>query len=213
MPHPTIDTSPAATRGIAPAPLDTEARPAALRGIEASAAQADFRDFMASLPISLSPAMIMAMLQRRMNGLDSQISAQVSAMETQQAKLTELQENAQIVMAVQAAAGSNGEISASTLVTIGDETKSAQLWLEQTGVSVAVNAADGDHRLPFYTPNNLKAAGDSIAAEMKLVNQGTELKMMDLQSLMQQRSSEISLATNMLKSVQDGTDAIVRNIG
>ena len=36
---------------------------------------------------------------------------------------------------------------------------------------------------------------------------------MDLQSLMQQRSSEISLATNMLKAVQEGTDAIVRNMG
>ncbi len=182
-----------------------------LGAIAASAAQGDFRAFMASLPISLTPSAIVGMLQRRMNGLDSQISARITEMEGQQAHISELQGKAEILLAVQAAVNTDGNIFANKEITINGETKKAEQWIAQTGVDVAqvIDADDGN----WYTGGVLSAATKAIESDIKQANQGNELRMMDLQSLMQQRSSEISLATNMLKAVQEGTDAIVRNMG
>jgi hypothetical protein len=181
-----------------------------LGAIAASAAQAEFRDFMASLPVSLTPSAIVAMLQRRMSGLDSQISARITEMEGQQEHIGALQEKAETLLAVQAAANREGNIFAHTEVTIGGETKTAEEWISRTGIDVAqvMDADSGD----WYTSAALGAATKTVESQIKQANQGNELRMMDLQSLMQQRSSEISLATNMLKAVQEGTDAIVRNM-
>ncbi len=179
-----------------------------------TAEQRDFAAFMANLPVSLSPALIMAMLQRRMSGLDSQIQADVSAMEDQQAKLTGLQRDSEILLAIKGACPADGKISGVTLVVYDGQTKSAADWLHEVDPSITLLPPDADHHVfDYYTTAKLDVGLKSLESEIKRVNQGTELKMMDLQSLMQQRSSEISLATNMLKAVQDGTDAIVRNIG
>lgn len=208
--------APSSTSATTPAPLPPDAT---IRTIDASAAAADFDSLMASLPVSLSPAMIFAMLQRRMSSLDGQISARVSEMEDQQAQLQTLQGHGQILAAVQAASNSEGNIFADQRITIGDETLTAGEWLERAGVQVneepndAAPGEPGYGRGVWFQGTNLTAAAKSVDAEIKKLNQGAELRMMDIQSLMQQRSSEISLATNMLKSVQDGTDAIVRNIG
>jgi hypothetical protein len=181
-----------------------------LGAIAASAAQAEFRDFMASLPVSLTPSAIVAMLQRRMSGLDSQISARITEMEGQQEHIGALQEKAEVLLAVQAMANSSGDIRADTPVTIDGETKTAEAWILETGISVA--QTPGHRDAPTYKSGVLSAATKTIESQIKQANQGNELRMMDLQSLMQQRSSEISLATNMLKAVQEGTDAIVRNM-
>ena len=86
--------------------------------------------------------------------------------------------------------------------------------MQEVDPSIVLLPPDAKHpEFAYYTTAKLDIGLKSLESEIKRVNQGTELKMMDLQSLMQQRSSEISLATNMLKAVQDGTDAIVRNIG
>jgi len=179
-------------------------------GVEASAAQTEFRDFMASLPISLTPSAIVAMLQRRMNGLDSQISARITEMEGQQEQIGALQSQAEILLAVQAEANPDGDIRSDKPVTINGETKTAAEWIARTGVSIG--QVPGHRTAPTYKSNALSAATKTIESRIKQANQGNELRMMDLQSLMQQRSSEISLATNMLKAVQEGTDAIVRNM-
>jgi hypothetical protein len=181
-----------------------------LGAIAASAARAEFRDFMASLPISLTPSAIVAMLQRRMNGLDSQISTRITEMEGQQAHLNELQGKAEILLAVQAAANRDGNIYSDKEITIDGEKKTVEQWIALTGVQL--EKVDPGTSTPWYTSAALSAATKTIESQIKQANQGNELRMMDLQSLMQQRSSEISLATNMLKAVQEGTDAIVRNM-
>jgi hypothetical protein len=181
-----------------------------LGAIASSAAQGEFRDFMASLPISLTPSAIVAMLQRRMNGLDSQISARITEMEGQQEQIGALQGKAEILLAVQAAANRDGNIYSNTEITIDGEKKTVEQWIALTGVQLA--KVDPGTSTPWYTSAALSAATKAIESDIKQANQGNELRMMDLQSLMQQRSSEISLATNMLKAVQEGTDAIVRNM-
>jgi hypothetical protein len=165
---------------------------------------------MASLPISLTPSAIVAMLQRRMNGLDSQISTRITEMEGQQAHLNELQGKAEILLAVQAAANRDGNIYSDKEITIDGEKKTVEQWIALTGVQL--EKVDPGTSTPWYTSAALSAATKAIESDIKQANQGNELRMMDLQSLMQQRSSEISLATNMLKAVQEGTDAIVRNM-
>jgi hypothetical protein len=206
-----IDTRPLFTTGLTPSLTEGHSGDEVQHGIEVAARAADFREFMDSLPVSMSPAMIFMMLQKRMQSLDSQIQSRIGGMEDQQAELASLNENAGIIQALQAASTRDGNIDADTIVTIDGESHSARDWLEIAGVEVATvpDAETGD----WYTAAGMRAAVESIQSTIKEVNQGAEMTMMELQSLMQQRSSEISLATNMLKSVQDGTDAIVRNIG
>ena len=213
-----IDTRPTGTTDLSESvpPFAHSSTAERNRILDAIEARGDFQDFMRSLPVSLNPAMIMAMLQRRMTGLDSQISASVSAMEAQQRGITELQAKCETILAIKAVAGPDGDVSYSTLVTVHGETKSVRDWLADSDIHVAEisHRSEGSaHDFNHYKGAGLQAALEGLQTEIKKLNQGNEMKMMDLQSLMQQRSSEISLATNMLKSVQDGTDAIVRNIG
>jgi len=182
---------------------------------ELNAGLADFGEFMNSLPVTMSPAMIFMMLEKRMNSLDSQIQSSVATMEEAQEALAGLQESVQNLLAVKAGANAGGKIWGSDVLAINGVSQTVDEWFAAAGITVSGTVQDGgvnDGRT-WYEPAALQDAIGSIEANIRKLNQGNEMKMMELQSLMQQRSSEISLATNMLKSVQEGTDAIVRNIG
>jgi len=182
---------------------------------ELAAGLADFGEFMNSLPVTMSPAMIFMMLEKRMNSLDSQIQSSVASMEDAQEALASLQEDVQNLLAVKAGANAGGKIWGSDVLAINGVSHTVDEWFAAAGITISGTVEDdgvNDGRT-WYEPAALQDAIGSIEANIRKLNQGSEMKMMELQSLMQQRSSEISLATNMLKSVQEGTDAIVRNIG
>ena len=45
------------------------------------------------------------------------------------------------------------------------------------------------------------------------VNSGNELRMIALQSVMQQRTQVITLGTNLMKSLHEASEGVIRNIG
>jgi hypothetical protein len=53
---------------------------------------------------------------------------------------------------------------------------------------------------------------DRLGEDLKRVNSGNEMLMVQLQSTMQQRTSVVQMSTNMLKSIDEGMDAIVGNL-
>lgn len=62
---------------------------------------------------------------------------------------------------------------------------------------------------------NRDALNDSIQTldgELQRVNAGNEMMMVKLQSLTQQRTSAVQMATNMLAAQDEGTDSIVGNL-
>jgi hypothetical protein len=53
---------------------------------------------------------------------------------------------------------------------------------------------------------------DRANDELRQVNSGSEMNMIRLQSVMQQRTSIISATTNLLKSMDEGNDAVIANL-
>lgn len=213
-----IDTRTPSTVGIEADPERSAMTEHALdRAVATAAGRREFDDFMASLPVSLSPSMIFAMLQKRMSSLDSQIDTRIGEISDRQMQLEKLNGDVAMLLAVKSQAESGGKIWNDAAVTHNGETKPASVWLAEAGITIGgtrVNDSDDPNNgRTWHTVESFTNAVDSLQASIKQLNQGNELRMMDIQSLMQQRSSEISLATNMLKSVQEGTDAIVRNMG
>ena len=54
---------------------------------------------------------------------------------------------------------------------------------------------------------------ESAKQELQEINSGNEIEMIRLQEVMQSRSSEVQLFTNLLKQLNDGHMAIIRNMG
>lgn len=54
---------------------------------------------------------------------------------------------------------------------------------------------------------------NNLKSQSRLMNSGNEVLMVQLQSTMQQRSQVLTLATQMMKSVNDGMNQIARNVG
>jgi len=54
---------------------------------------------------------------------------------------------------------------------------------------------------------------DAIGSIQKDLNSGTELSMINLQSLMSQRQSSVQMVTNMVQALGDQMNKITSNIG
>jgi len=60
--------------------------------------------------------------------------------------------------------------------------------------------------------DGLQTLIDRANDELRQVNSGSEMNMIRLQSVMQQRTSIISATTNLLKSMDEGNDAVIANL-
>ncbi len=60
--------------------------------------------------------------------------------------------------------------------------------------------------------NSVDQSIEKLQTEIRQINSSNELDMIELQSAMQQRSQQITLVTNMIKSLQDAEKKIVDNI-
>jgi len=75
---------------------------------------------------------------------------------------------------------------------------------------------DQDVLLPEkeYTSADLKSmTSDAVGEIQKDINSGSELSMINLQSLMSQRQSSVQMVTNMVQSLGDQMNKITSNIG
>jgi hypothetical protein len=60
--------------------------------------------------------------------------------------------------------------------------------------------------------DGLQTLIDKANDELRQVNSGSEMNMIRLQSVMQQRTAVISATTNLLKSMDEGNDAVIANL-
>ena len=58
----------------------------------------------------------------------------------------------------------------------------------------------------------IDAAIEGLQEQQTRINSGNEMRMVSLQSMMQQRTQIISLSTNLLKKLDDANQAIIRNL-
>jgi hypothetical protein len=63
------------------------------------------------------------------------------------------------------------------------------------------------------TGSSFQSSIDRLQSEGRSMNSGNEVLMVRMQSAMQQRSQSVTMATQMLKSINDSSNSIAQNIG
>ncbi len=188
---------------------------------------------------SLTPDALMAYCQARLGSIDGQMRTSFA---DQQAHSTESQDIQQVLATLQThAAGVSDSTSCATMETamanlIGQlkaaDPGSTELPTIQqtynnmvysgTGPTAANAYIDSDK----YPPQPSGPQGDNVISADEMtsyvsalqgavsdLNSGAELQMIQLQSLMSQRQTAISLTTNLVQSLGDQANKIADNIG
>ena len=70
-----------------------------------------------------------------------------------------------------------------------------------------------DNNLPISVDDFKRLTTDAVSKIQQDLNSGTELSMINLQSLMSQRQSAIQMCTNLIQSLGDQMNKIAQNIG
>lgn len=167
----------------------------------------------------LNEAVILLMMRKRLEDLDFQADSAIRAVETTTAEANAIQTQLSAIQDVRATmanerTGEDKRIDMRTLmITLEDGTKvSALQHLEAAGVDVNALGmqTEGEHAFTM-TGQAMDAAEQSLSSELRKVNSGNEMRMVQLQSVMQQRGQITQLGSNMLSSLNDTARAIIQN--
>ncbi len=80
-------------------------------------------------------------------------------------------------------------------------------------VNVRINAGGGPVGTDRITGASMDNFLESVKSQARRANSGNEVLMVRLQSVMQQRSQTVTMATQMMKSITDSEKSIAQNIG
>lgn len=185
-------------------------------GLDPGTVHGAVRDMGASSPVT-----IMALLRRRLRDMDQQIESVTAHIKGSTSRAREITEKLQALEAIQKAINDsdNDKIKWNPKsVFDGKGNPNAQAVYYEDGLHetwhVAKLAGLEDELQPNGNKVKNKSVDDLISTyqhELKKINSGNELRMIKLQSAMEQRSEAVSLATNMLKKLHQADEAIVRN--
>ena len=188
----------------------------------------------------LTPDALMSYCSTRLRGLDEQIQAGFakqklanaisSDLSALQAKLNTLIGGASSLKVVHGGAAENDATikdMAQALLDAANTAKDPAVAKALTEKARALVVVTGDPpkatfnraqdvNLPAkeYSSADLKAmTSDAVGEIQKDINAGTELSMINLQSLMSQRQSSVQMVTNMVQALGDQMNKITSNIG
>jgi hypothetical protein len=161
---------------------------------------------------NLTPDALMFYCQSRLRGLDDQIAASMSRQKKSNADVSALNKLHEVINR-DGKAGENIDLSkmdaayAEAISVVGADS--------DLGKSLAKDRADilhcgSDNAL---SDTEVKAMLNNIETATKDINSGSELQMINLQSLMSQRQSAVQLTTNLVQSLGDQMNKIAANIG
>lgn len=162
----------------------------------------------------LTPESILQMLQIRLGDLDEQIETTTSALQNNATTAQSLSRDIQLRREI---------VSAARAVTT--ETDGNLRW-DDFNDDAGGGVAPREHLEGLFEQVGMQRGGRGVEPNMKIiedqmqrledqlrtVNSGNEMLMVSLQSTMQQRTSAVQMATNMLKSIDESTDSIVGNL-
>ncbi|CAN5677648.1 hypothetical protein BH09MYX1_BH09MYX1_61130 [soil metagenome] len=170
-------------------------------------------------PGYLTPDALMSFCQSRLRGLDDQIQTAFAKQTRANAASQTLSALGEAMIPIKnnldkengkaALQGLETKYRNAAALTSDPELKKA--LLTQADKCEADRTSMGDDGL---TAEQYKSYGsDFVASTQKDVNAGTELSMINLQSLMSQRQSSVQLVTNMVQALGDQMNKIAANIG
>lgn len=172
------------------------------------------------VPMSaITPEMVILMARQRVDDMDQQIASHMDALEqasNDSQQLTRQQEALNQILAAAQAAGT------------GDEKK-----FDPNGLMIEIQNADGTTREIAasvllrevgHPPIRVNGEGKATVAQLETlingvkiasrkINSSNEMRMMQIQTLTQQRTQVIQMSTNILQKLNEATSAIVGNLG
>lgn len=168
----------------------------------------------------MSPDMILALVEQRLRGLDSQIEARSRDLLRNTEQANALSEKLEALSAITAAASSNDGDKISwdntkgkeghMVLMAGETYGSVQELAAAVGLEAELEQLVGGDKIKA---SDVQDIADQIRQELERINSGNEFQMMRLQRLVQERSEAVSLASNLMRKLDQGTEAIIRNIG
>jgi hypothetical protein len=167
----------------------------------------------------LSPEMVLALVRQRMDDLDLQIHSRSAEILRSTETARALSAEIQALEAIKAKAVSQGGKDPSirydhrgsdNLVSIDGGNHTVAEVARRYGVSDAVEGLVKDGKISASALSDLI---ESRRQELQRVNSGNEIRMMELQQLMQRRAEILSLGSNLLRTFHEATQQIVRNVG
>jgi len=167
----------------------------------------------------LNEAVILLMMRQRLEDLDFQADSAIRQIETTTAEANAVQTQLSAIQDVRAAMA-NAKPNESKrvnmqelMITLEDGTRvNALQHLEAAGVDVNALGmrTEGEHAYTM-TGQAMDAAEQSLSSDLRKINSGNEMRMVQLQSVMQQRGQITQLGSNMLSSLNDTARAIIQN--
>ncbi|MFW6049870.1 MAG: hypothetical protein ACODAU_01780 [Myxococcota bacterium] len=194
VPHPAA----VAPRTIDPAPPASEEELPAVRGV--------------------SPQMVLQLLELRLNDMDTQMERLSTATLDHTNRADALSRQIQGLEAIKTKADDNGgkiawkneSFSEDDVVMVGHKTyESVFDAAKDLGLVDKLDPLVGDGKLK---KNDLSGVIEELRQALQRENSGNELRMMQLQELTQRRSQMISLASNLLRTLHQANQAVIRNL-
>lgn len=169
----------------------------------------------------MTPSALLVLARRCVDGSDDQINALMQTINRRSALASEISKEIEGLNAISALAPRNG----------GDDDNMVRVTLPGSGATeaqgaevAAVEALCTQYGINIEDLREVASGGrvstDQIQSliegkrqELSRVNSGNEMDMVTLQSVMQQRSADISLVTQMLRALSDANEKVIGNIG
>ncbi|MCA9612404.1 MAG: hypothetical protein H6722_17275 [Sandaracinus sp.] len=162
----------------------------------------------------LNEAVILLMMRQRLNDLDFQADSAISEIQTKTSQANAMQEQISALQTVRTAM-SNMQTDENNRVTMAGvliDGVPALDYLRSKGVDVSRLhiPTEGDHagKMTGAAMDEVIGAHNS---DLRVINSGNEMMMVQLQSVMQQRGQITQLGSNMLSSLNDTARAIIQN--
>lgn len=179
-----------------------------------------------SLPVPTSPAEIILMLQLRLKDLDTQIRSITAGLNNAgsaaEALARQIQERRELLQYCRGMVTEpDGNIRWSQFdddddhltggeATFGDDGYDNQIMALEHGLIERLENLGIE--TSTFNLNRLQDELDDLDSRLQQVNSGNESMMVSLQSITQQRTSAIQMATNMLRALDESMDSIVGNL-
>lgn len=173
--------------------------------------------------VATSPQMIMYLARRRVQGLDDQIRHVTNQIDDKTRKANELSRQLMALQNVLTRVENDkkgvkatmriDEVSDNNhMLTEDGERLSIEQYLEDAGVDLRVLPTFEESGHECIKPEHVEQAINTIKQELQQTNSGNEMRMIQLQTLMQQRTESINLCSNMLKRFDEAANNAIGNI-
>lgn len=155
---------------------------------------------------NLSPEMILALAERRLNTIDSQIAHAAQEVNERSTEANNLSRALELLHDLSAQGSADGDGDVADWEAVGKSTVPEMIdELHTLGVEVPIS----DH---LYRADALAHAVESVNAKLKSLNSDNEMTMLRLQDAMQSRTALISLTTNVLNSLHEAEKNVIGNM-